>query len=160
MLHYGPVPNSIVSVNLEAFIARWQAAGGAERANYQAFLSELCDVLDVPRPDPAVGSLGPYRFERRVDHTDGIASTARRIDLYRRERFVCEAKQGNDAFQPEVFTLASEAERRTAIRRSPQWMRHMERAKQQAEGYVRDVPPNEGAIPFLLVVDIGSCIDL
>jgi hypothetical protein len=37
---------------IDHFIARWQASGAAERANYQLFLSELCDALDVPRPDP------------------------------------------------------------------------------------------------------------
>jgi hypothetical protein len=36
------------------FITRWTAReGGAERANYQMFLTELCDVLGVARPDPA-----------------------------------------------------------------------------------------------------------
>ena len=35
-----------------AFIARWRSSGAAERANYQLFLSELCDLPNVPRPDP------------------------------------------------------------------------------------------------------------
>jgi hypothetical protein len=39
--------------DIQRFIARWQASGAAERANYQLFLSELCDMLDAPRPDPA-----------------------------------------------------------------------------------------------------------
>jgi len=38
----------------EAFIAHWQGReGGQERANYGLFLIGLCDVLGVPRPDPA-----------------------------------------------------------------------------------------------------------
>src|SRR5215470_15091429 len=38
----------------EAFITRWQGQeGGQERANYALFLTELCDVLDLPHPDPA-----------------------------------------------------------------------------------------------------------
>ena len=37
--------------DIGAFIARWKASGAAERANYQLYLSELCDVLGVPRPD-------------------------------------------------------------------------------------------------------------
>jgi hypothetical protein len=67
----------------------------AKRANAQPFLSELCDVLGVPRPDPASGGIGPYRFERNVIHheADGTTTT-RRIDLYRRACFVCETKQG------------------------------------------------------------------
>jgi hypothetical protein len=41
----------------DAFIARWQGRGGGqERANYALFLSELCDVLGVSRPDPASAS--------------------------------------------------------------------------------------------------------
>ena len=36
------------------FITRWRASGAAERANYQLFLAELCDVLQVPRPVPAL----------------------------------------------------------------------------------------------------------
>jgi len=36
---------------VEAFIERWSHLdGGAERANYALFLTELCDVIDVPRP--------------------------------------------------------------------------------------------------------------
>jgi hypothetical protein len=34
------------------FIARWRDSGAAERANYQIFLAELCDVLEVERPQP------------------------------------------------------------------------------------------------------------
>ena len=64
---------------LNAFITRWSRAQAAERANYQLFLSELCDVLEVPRPDPA----GPdteanaYVFERAVPlhHSDGRTTT-------------------------------------------------------------------------------------
>ena len=41
-------------MTIDEFIARWTAReGGAERANYQMFLSELCDVLGVSRPDPS-----------------------------------------------------------------------------------------------------------
>ena len=38
--------------SISSFIARLTASGAAERANYQLFLSELCDALDLPRPDP------------------------------------------------------------------------------------------------------------
>jgi hypothetical protein len=41
-----------VSPAIEAFITRWENSGAAERANYQMFLSELCDILEVPRPGP------------------------------------------------------------------------------------------------------------
>ena len=51
------------------FIARWTAGeGGQERANYAPFLSELCDALEVRRPDPASHDteLNAYVFERAV----------------------------------------------------------------------------------------------
>lgn len=38
---------------VERFIARWQEAGGSERANYQLFVGELTELLGLPRPDPA-----------------------------------------------------------------------------------------------------------
>ena len=31
-----------------AFIARWSAASGSERANYQLFVTELCELLGTP----------------------------------------------------------------------------------------------------------------
>jgi hypothetical protein len=37
---------------IDSFITRWENSGAAERANYQMFLSELCDIIGVPRPDP------------------------------------------------------------------------------------------------------------
>jgi len=38
---------------IDDFIARWSSSGGRERANYALFLTELCDVLDLPHPEPA-----------------------------------------------------------------------------------------------------------
>ena len=54
---------------VENFIARWgDSEGGQERANYALFLAALCDVLEVPRPAPAVATtnLNDYVFERAV----------------------------------------------------------------------------------------------
>lgn len=60
---------------MAAFAQRWSAAQAAERANYQLFLSELCDMLGVPRPDPATDDTAhnAYVFERAVTfhHRDG-----------------------------------------------------------------------------------------
>lgn len=106
---------------VEAFIARWDGTAMAERANAQPFLSELCDVLGVPRLDPAQGGIGPYRFERNVTHheADGTATT-RRIDLYRRACFVCEAKQGAAPHhQAGLFTGETKAQRRANVRNTP-----------------------------------------
>ena len=54
--------------DLKTFIDRWKNSGAAERANYQLFLSELCDVLGVPRPDTTTpyDDENAYVFERSV----------------------------------------------------------------------------------------------
>ena len=149
------------AAGLAAFIARWDGSGLAERANYVRFLDELCDVLAVPRPDPATGSGGDYRYERSVVHHEADGSTStRRIDLYRRGCFVLEAKQGsNPPAQAALFQLG-EAERRANVRRSSGWAQAMLRAKGQAEGYARDLPPAEGWPPFVIVCDVGFCFDV
>jgi hypothetical protein len=149
---------------IEAFITRWQASGGAERANYALFLTELCDILRVPRPDAATGGSGPYRFERSVarHERDGSTST-RRIDLYKRGCFVLEAKQASDRpQQPGLFgtTGMSEAERRATVRQTPGWAQAMLKAKGQAENYARDLPVEEGWPPIIMVCDVGFCIDV
>jgi hypothetical protein len=45
-------------LNAGHFIARWQQSSAAERANYALFLSELCDHLELPRPEPQPGGRG------------------------------------------------------------------------------------------------------
>jgi hypothetical protein len=130
---------------LEAFIARWQAASGSERANYQLFLTELSEELGLPRPEPASDDTrdNAYVFERRVDirHADGSVNRGF-IDLYRRGCFVLEAKQtGRD--------LDTDG-----------WDRAMLRAQNQAEQYARALPAEEGRPPFIVVVDVGRSIEL
>lgn len=41
---------------VSAFIARWKSSAAAEQANYQLFLSELCDLLGVLRPRHALAA--------------------------------------------------------------------------------------------------------
>jgi len=49
-----------------AFIDRWERSGAAERSNHQLFISELCDLIGVPHPNPATPdtSQNAYIFER------------------------------------------------------------------------------------------------
>lgn len=153
------------------FISRWSAAQAAERANYQLFLSELCDVLDVPRPDPATDDTAhnAYVFERAVTfHHAGGKTSIGRIDLYRRGAFVCEAKQYATASTPESAELTLELAAATGVaKKSPKiargteaWDRAMIEAHAQAERYARSLPNDEDPPPFLLVVDVGHVIEL
>ncbi len=86
--------------SIKDFIARWQNSAAAERANYALFLTQLCDLLGVPQPEPTQADVAQnaYVFERDVtfDQGDGTSTTGR-IDLYKRGCFVLEAKQGSDA---------------------------------------------------------------
>ncbi len=158
------------------FIARWAASGAAERANYQLFLTELCDALELPRPDPATAdeAANAYVFDKAVPLPHGTIGF---MDLYRRGCFVLEAKQGSDPRQGSQLSekvgfppLSAEAERRlrarkrgTAVRGTAAWDTAMERAKEQAQGYARNLPPDEvrgGRPPFLVIVDVGQSIAL
>ncbi|MDO8801714.1 type IIL restriction-modification enzyme MmeI [Phenylobacterium sp.] len=84
-------------MDVEAFIRRWSnLEGGAERANHGMFLTELCAVLGVDQPNPAGSdrAANGYVFERAVKPRLSEASTApKRIDLYKRNAFILEAKQ-------------------------------------------------------------------
>src|ERR1044071_3025068 len=89
-------PSDISSKKAEAFISRWQGQeGGQERANYALFLTELCDVLDLPHPDvaKATHAHNDYVFERAVQRHLADGDAGGRIDLYKRNSFVLEAKQ-------------------------------------------------------------------
>ena len=131
---------------VETFIARWQAAGGSERANYQLFITELCELLGLPKPEPARAEAedNAYVFERRVTfrHGDGSSSNGF-IDCYRRACYILEAKQTKLAETiGKVFDDA------------------LLRARSQAENYARALPAEEGRPPFLIVVDVGNVIEL
>lgn len=156
---------------VEAFISRWQGQeGGQERANYALFLTELCDLLDLPHADPASGSTkrNDYVFERVVKETgrEGAASS-KRIDLYRRNCFVLEAKQSRFAgdkklADPEdILTLSgSEAAPRGRRGAGRSWDVLMLNARAQAENYVRLLPESHEPPPFVLVCDVGHCIEV
>lgn len=164
-----PPANDVTVAEVEAFIRRWEASGAAERANYQLFLSELCDIIAVPRPNPAVADDGQndYVFERAVvfQHGDGNTSTGR-VDLYKRGCFVLEAKQGANTPEPgeALSEAAREAKRKlkagTARRGTAAWDDAMLRARGQAEQYSRALPAAEGRPPFLIVVDVGHSLEL
>lgn len=152
---------------IQAFIDRWQASGAAERANFQQFAAELCDVLDLPRPSPQQphDADNSYVFEKRVPRPHGATGF---IDLYKRGCFVLEAKQGSDKPDEQTTFSAAALRRRkkrkqgTAVRGTAAWDTAMERAKQQAQSYARSLPVDvEGdRPPFLLIVDVGNTIEL
>ncbi|MCX7375416.1 MAG: class I SAM-dependent DNA methyltransferase [Alphaproteobacteria bacterium] len=160
-----PTPDS-----LEAFINRWQGQeGGQERANFPLFLSELCDALALPRPNPAsaTNETNDYVFERRVDEAQlGGTTTPRRIDLYKRGAFILEAKQsrqpGGKKALPDQLALPAlpEPTRRGRATAARAWDVLMFNARRQAQDYARLLPSDHPSPPFLLILDVGHVIEL
>ena len=151
------------------FESIWKSAGGAERANYSLFLQDLCALLDVARPDPTTDSpiQDAYVLERAVEFNDGTKRSIGRIDLYKRGCFVLETKQGTDTpdqqkkVEREELGLPPEKRRKGhALRGTAKWEQMMQAARQQALGYVRALPLTEPRPVFVIVVDVGYCIDL
>ena len=150
-----------------ALVGRWSGAGAAERANYALFLAELCEVLDVPPPEPAGDDTAhnAYVFERAVPlHQRDGKATVGRIDLYKRGCFVLEAKQyATVAAEPDTLALALDpapAKKAKIARGSEAWDDAMLKARGQAERYARNLPAGEPTPPFLLVVDVGHVFEL
>ena len=161
MITTTPTPSNTVT----DFILRGQKSSATERANYQLFLCELCQVLDVTRPNPSLAddSQNAYVFEKPVTfhHPDGSTSTGR-IDLYKKAHFVLEAKQGaiaRAASEPAALLPQLGSRRKGAgVRGTKGWDDAMLCARGQAESYIRALP--EDNPPFLIVVDVGHSIEL
>jgi len=137
---------AIVPAAVSAFITRWKtAAGGSERANYQLFIVELCQLLGVPSPEPSGEDSRDHAYvcERRVIFRRGNGSVSQGfIDCYKRGCFVLEAK-GSRKADGQVLS------------------RKMEEARSQAENYARALPADsEGRPPFLLIIDVGKTFEL
>ncbi|MCA3721588.1 DNA methyltransferase [Phenylobacterium sp.] len=156
-------------MDVEAFIRRWsKLEGGAERANYAMFLTELCALIGVPSPDPASADVrnNNYVFERAVRPRASDALTApKRIDLYKRDAFILEAKQSRlpgakNALPGQLSMLPDEPEQLGRRSASPRWDVMMQNARKQAEGYVFLLDADHAAPPFILTCDVGHCFEL
>jgi hypothetical protein len=156
-------PNPVI----EAFIQRWSHADASERSNSQLFLTELCDLLGVPRPEPTFKN--GYAFEYTViDQDESGESTERRIDLYKRNCFVLESKQfqaKQEALNPvaqavEESGISLRKKRSGPTRGTDRYDDAMVRARGQAERYIRALPETEKNPPFLIVADVGDTFEL
>ncbi|WP_437875252.1 class I SAM-dependent DNA methyltransferase [Sorangium sp. So ce513] len=138
-------------MDVAAFVEKWSASGASERANKDLFLAELCDVLGVPRPEPATGdpARDRYVFEKPIPMTqEGGKVTTKRADLYKHGCFLLEAKQA---------AAAGTKKSGKTQRGTDSWDLAMVDARGQALGYASalDEPP-----PFLIVCDIGYVFEL
>ncbi len=126
---------------IQAFVERWQGVTASELATAQSFVIELCDLLGVPKPHASQAQ--DYMFERPVTFTHGDGtSSAGRIDCYKRGHFVLEAKKLKAGSHTKGFDDG------------------LLRARSQGENYARALPAEEGRPPFVLVVDVGTVIEV
>ena len=142
------------SSSVETFISRWQNSGAAERSNYALFLSELCDLLEVERPQPSSehNNQNDYVIDRaftRKDKDDNNSTVY--LDLYKRGHFVLETKQGSNESGGKVGH---------GKRGTKGWDKALDKAYHQARAYIRDLPAEHGRPPFLIVADVGHCFDV
>ena len=164
-------------MEIEDFIGKyWGKPGGAERATYQMFLTELAQLLGAPTPDPGTGggALGNYQFEGPVkSEAVFLSKSNKRIDLYKRDCFILEAKQSQlkegevlpadppeEALEPvhDLFgNIVGHASQ--SGKRKPRYDRLMADARIQAERYSLALPTGHKPPPFLIVADIGRAFE-
>ncbi|WP_199799160.1 class I SAM-dependent DNA methyltransferase [Erythrobacter insulae] len=154
---------------LKALISEAKESGGSELANYQTFVSDLARALGADRPAMAKeeNRLNDYVYERQVTfrHPNGSTSSGR-IDCYKRDCFILEAKQSakrqkeRASEQLELAGIETTQKLGQAKRGTKTWDKIMVAAKKQAEGYARALPDDHNYPPFLLIADIGNVIEV
>jgi hypothetical protein len=154
-------------VTPSVFIERWSGReGGQERSNYAMFLSELCEVIGAPTPDPASArhESNDYVFERVVERrrTDGTTERGR-IDLYKRDSFILEAKQSR-LKGPKRVIPEGQADLFSGLKSQPNPTDAIDHlmisARRQAESYAQALPKDHSYPPFLLTCDVGRTIEV
>lgn len=163
-------------MNPKQLIAKyWGKPGGAERTSYQMFLTELAQTLGADTPDPGEGgTLGNYQFEGPVSSEAVFLSKHnKRMDLYKRDHFILEAKQsqikeGESLPEEPPEDLEAETDlfgnvvayRPKSGKRAKRYDRLMAEARIQAERYSLALPSGHKPPPFLIVADIGRTFEL
>lgn len=163
-------------VTIDDLLAKWLGReGGAERANYQMFLTELTQALGVSTPDPKGIGLGDYQFEAPVRSLAALGKKGTgRIDLYKRDHFILEAKQsrmtGDEPPELElpapppqpIYDLFGQITGYDAppARTLGRYDTLMADARIQAERYALALPSEHRSPPFLIVCDIGRSFEL
>ena len=155
---------------VDKFISKWSKSGGNERANSIPFLYELCDVIGVTKPKPAVQNSAndDYRFERYIKSWNFGESKKNFIDLYKRGCFIIETKQGIDVgIKPKegqsVAVHSSEDQQLHSghgKRGKTPYDQAIIKARSQAYNYARALASEDGWVPFIIVCDIGYRLDI
>ena len=92
-------------------------------ADSQSFLNELCQVLELPEPEPtqADESHNNYVFEKAANFNNGDGTFSDgRLDLYRQKSFVLESKQGAERRANELAAALASPGHRHEATKAPQ----------------------------------------
>lgn len=150
-------------MSINTFIAKWIGTeGGAERANYQVFLTEFAQALDLPTASPAKATtLGDYQFDGLVAGGSEKGNSGF-IDLYKRGSFILEAKQSKlTPAQQELLPLEeAQIAQRPATPSGARYDKLMRDALAQAKRYAVSLPADHPWPPFLIVCDVGRAFEL
>jgi hypothetical protein len=154
--------------SVDDFITHWKGATAPEQSVSQQFLCELCDLLGVQQPGNQRN--GAYTFEFHVSEVQHDGDTKLgRIDLYKRACFILESKKFQEKVveqtqlelaAEQIGAVAKRKKNAAPVRDTDRWDDAMLKAFVQARDYVRALPPEEPAPPFLLVVDVGHVIEV
>jgi hypothetical protein len=145
------------------FIQKWLGqTGGAERSNYQLFLTEFAQALNLPTAQPGEqGVLGDYQFDGPVAG-GSEKGNAGFIDLYKRGSFILEAKQSKLTVDQQN-QLPLDEQTMAALPATPSGARYdrlMRDALAQAKRYAVNLPGDHPWPPFLIVCDVGRAFEL
>jgi hypothetical protein len=153
---------------VDKFISIWSGReGGREISNYALFLTQLCTVIGADQPDPASASheFNDYVFERYVERTKPDGTIERgRIDLYKRNSFILEAKQSRQKggkkaivdFQGDLFPLAPDS----PMPISSDFDALMINARNEAEDYAHFLPADHKYPPIIIACDVGRALEI
>lgn len=143
---------------MQDFIDTWnRRVAGAERGTAGLYLNELTAALGVDSPDP---SNNDYAFERLVRSSVDETGQPNRIDLYKRDCFILEAKQsrrdgdGRSA-SGNPFERTLKAANALPASADRQWEALMRDARKQAQRYASQLPADHATPPFLIVCDVA-----
>ncbi len=157
------IPAQYNQPRIEAFVEKTRASGGAELANAQSIVRELCEVLGVAPPDlKSSHADNAYCFEEDTKEV----KAHRRIDVYKRGCFVFECKQGVDPAAGDVDAIDkaavkaktghSKTTRGAGVRGTDKWLDAMSAGRHQAGNYAVSVTARKDPKPpFLIVADLG-----
>lgn len=140
--------NELDKQRVKDFLHKWQGSSGNEIANKDSFCLDFCRALGIEAPPPQGSIPGdPYCLEKNVKMPQSTGEVKQgRIDFYKEEHFILEAKQGS------VKSGGSTPKRGTRG-----YEQYMQKAFIQATAYASHLPVKP---PFLLTCDIGLHFEL